>query len=233
MSKVSLIIPCYNEEKNIKPLFEQVKNLQKKIDLEFIVVINGSKDKTEKEINIYKKKIKYIKIVKVKKNIGFGHGVKKGLKKSTSDIVCYAHGDLQIKLINVLTAYNIYKSQKNKNIFVKGFRVNRSFFDNFFTYSMSFFNSLIFRKSLIDIHAQPNLFRKAMINNIDYLPNNMILDLYILLAAKIKKYEVLRFKVKFLNRKYGSGSNDSLSKKIKYSLLSILSSLRIFLNGNF
>ncbi len=233
MSNISLIIPCYNEEKNIKPLFEQVKKLQKKIALEFIVVNNGSEDKTEEEINIHKKKIKYIKVVKIKKNIGFGHGVKKGIKKSTSDIICYTHGDLQIKLSNILTAYKIYKSQKKKNIFVKGLRMNRSFFDNFFTHAMSFFNSLIFRKSLVDIHAQPNLFHRSMLKNINYLPDNMILDLYVLLSAKIKKYEVLRFKVKFLSRKYGSGSNDNLFKKVKYSLLSILSSLRIFLNGNF
>ena len=45
----------FTEEKNIKPLFEQVKKLQKKIDLELIVVNNGSVDKTEKEINIFKK----------------------------------------------------------------------------------------------------------------------------------------------------------------------------------
>ena len=69
MSNISLIIPCYNEEKNIKPLFEQVKKLQKKIALEFIVVNNGSEDKTEEEINIHKKKIKYIKVVKIKKKI--------------------------------------------------------------------------------------------------------------------------------------------------------------------
>ena len=61
MSNISLIIPCYNEEKNIKPLFEQVKKLQKKIALEFIVVNNGSEDKTEEEINIHKKKNKIYK----------------------------------------------------------------------------------------------------------------------------------------------------------------------------
>ena len=134
---------------------------------------------------------------------------------------------------NILTAYKIYKSKKNKNIFVKGLRANRSFLDYFFTYAMSFFNSIIFRKSLFDIHAQPNLFHKSMLSKIDYLPNGMILDLYILLSAKIKKYDVIRFKVKFLRRKYGTGSNENLAKKIKYSLLSILSSLRIFFNGNF
>ena len=122
MSNISLIIPCYNEEKNIKPLFDEVSRLQKKIDLEFIVVNNGSEDKTEKEINIFKKKIKYIKVVKVKKNIGFGNGVKKGLQKSTSDIICYTHGDLQVKMSNILTAYKIYKSKKKKEYFCKRFK---------------------------------------------------------------------------------------------------------------
>ena len=55
MPKISLIIPCYNEEKNIKPLFEQVKKLQKKIDLELIVVNNGSVIKLKKK-SIFSKK---------------------------------------------------------------------------------------------------------------------------------------------------------------------------------
>lgn len=98
---------------------------------------------------------------------------------------------------------------------------------------MSLFNSLLFRKILWDIHAQPNLFNKSIIKNINFLPNNMLIDLYVLLCAKIKNYEVFRFDVRFSDRKFGEGSNDSLFKKIKYSLLSILSSLRLFFNGKF
>ena len=37
----------------------------------------------------------------------------------------------------------------------------------------------------------------------------------------------------FLKRKHGIGSNDNLFKKAKYSLLSLLSSLRIFFYGRF
>ena len=233
MPKISLIIPCYNEEKNIKPLFDEVSRLQKKIDLELVIINNGSKDKTQKEIDINKKKIRKIKIINIKNNIGFGNGVKKGLKISTSNIVCYTHGDLQIKLENIIKAYKIYVFKKSKKVMVKGLRYNRPFFDIFFTYCMSFLNTIIFRKFLYDIHAQPNLFHKSMIKKISYLPNDMTLDLYILLCAKIKNYEIIRFKLKFANRKHGVGSNDSLNKKIKYSLLSIFSSLRIFFNGSF
>ena len=228
MPQLSLIIPCYNEEKNIKLLFTAVSKLQKKINLELIIVNNGSSDRTEKEIYLNKKKINNIKIVKIKKNIGFGHGIKKGIKKSNSKLICYTHADLQIKLNSVLKAYEIFQSEKKKNILIKGKRFNRSVTDNLFTFAMTSFNSLIFRRLLIDIHAQPNLFEKSMIKNINYLPDNMLLDLYIFLCAKINNYKIIRFDVNFLKRKYGSGSNDNFKKKIKYSLLSIFSSLRLF-----
>jgi polyisoprenyl-phosphate glycosyltransferase len=233
MTELSLIIPCYNEEKNIKRLFYQVSKLEKKINLEFIIVNNGSKDETKKKILIFKKNIKKIKIVNIRNNIGFGNGIKMGIKKATADIICYTHGDLQINLTNVQKAFKIYELKKNKNILIKGSRFNRSFFNNFFTISMSFLNTLIFRKYLPDIHAQPNLFKKKMIKNINFLPDGMILDLYIFLCARIKNYEVVRFKVKFLDRKHGIGSNETVLRKVKYSLLSIFSSLMIFFNGRF
>ena len=233
MPQLSLIIPCYNEEKNIKLLFSSVSKLQKKINLEFIIVNNGSRDKTEEEIYKHKRKIKNIKIVKIKKNVGFGHGIKKGIKKATSKMICYTHGDLQIKLETVYEAYKIFKSKKQENIFIKGRRLNRPIFDNFFTFAMSIINSLIFRRFLIDIHAQPNLFKKSMIKNIEQLPDNMLLDLYIFLCAKINNYKIMRFNIKFLDRKHGKGSNDNLIKKIKYSLLSIFSSLRLLIYGKF
>ena len=72
-----------------------------------------------------------------------------------------------------------------------------------------------------------------MIKNVYNLPDNMLLDLYIVLCAKKNNYKIMRFNVKFLDRKYGKGSNDNLIKKIKYSLLSIFSSLRLLIHGKF
>lgn len=233
MPRISLIIPCYNEEENIKLLFSQILKLKTKINLEVIIINNGSIDNTRKKILIYKKKIRGIKIVNIKKNIGFGNGVKKGIKKASSDIICYTHGDLQISLDSVLKAYKIYVAQKSKNILVKGTRRSRPFVDIFFTLLMSLFNTFLFRKFLFDIHAQPNLFNKYLIKNIKFLPDDMSIDLYIILCAKIKKYNILRFKVNFLKREFGIGSNDTLIKKVKYSLLSLFCSLRIFLNGRY
>ena len=51
MNKLSIVIPCYNEEKNIYPLFKKIEellNLDK--NLEIIIVDNGSTDSTRENI---------------------------------------------------------------------------------------------------------------------------------------------------------------------------------------
>lgn len=233
MADLSLVIPCYNEEKNIKKLFNDIYKIKNKLSIEIIIINNGSTDNSKKVINLNKKKIKGIKIINVEKNVGFGHGVKMGISKAKSKAVCYMHGDLQIDIKNVLKTYRIYESEKSKKIFVKSKRSNRPLIDIFFTFLMSVFNSVLFRKYLYDIHAQPNLFHKSMIKNIKQLPNDMSLDLYIFLCAKFYNYKIVRFKVNFLKRKHGVGSNDNLIKKVKYSLHSLFSSLKIFFNASF
>ena len=77
----SLIIPCYNESLNIPKLFNQIKLNQKIVEFETIIIDNGSTDNSLKIINLNKKLIKKFKLIKVKKNIGFGHAVKLGTLK--------------------------------------------------------------------------------------------------------------------------------------------------------
>ena len=119
MTDLSLVIPCYNEGQNITELFDQISKLENKFSLEVIIVNNGSTDNSVDVINSKKKVLKNLKIVEIKKNIGFGNGIKEGLKKVTSEIVCYTHGDLQIDLANVLKSYKLYKLEKSRKIFYK------------------------------------------------------------------------------------------------------------------
>ena len=145
----SLIIPCYNEARNIPILIKKYSKFIKTKNNELILVNNGSNDETDK---IFKKlkKNKKIKTYKVKKNIGFGYGLK-----------------------NVLKSIKIFlKEQKlEKKIFIKGNRVNKiknywSINDIIFSYGLTFFSTILFRKNLYDIHAQPVLFSKKMLKEI-------------------------------------------------------------------
>ena len=46
--KISLVIPCYNEEKSLEELHSKCKDLSKKINVEIIFVNNGSTDNSKK-----------------------------------------------------------------------------------------------------------------------------------------------------------------------------------------
>ena len=127
MKKISLIIPCYNEEGNIKYLFKNFKKLKVFKNLEIVLVDNGSKDLTYNTILSHKKKIKNlnIKIMRVKRNIGFGNGVFQGLKKSKGDYLCYTHADREAKISEIIKVIKIISKNLNTNFLIKGKRVNR------------------------------------------------------------------------------------------------------------
>ena len=168
-SKFSLIIPCYNESANIENLFDGIKEIQKELNFEVIIINNGSTDNSNLIIERNKNKINNLNLISIKDNIGFGYAVKKGIKESKSNIVCYTHGDLQIDLRYCIDAFKIFEKSQTGNVFVKSVRKNRSYLEIFFSMMMGLFNSILFRKIFYEIHAHPNLFRKLKDEIIDQL----------------------------------------------------------------
>ena len=114
MINFSLVIPFYNEEKNIPFVIKSLNRVLKKTrEVEFIIVNNGSTDKSD---NIFtkvlkNKKKKHFRYFKIKKNIGYGHGIKFGLNKSKGDYLAWTHADLQTDPIDILKVMK----EKKKN----------------------------------------------------------------------------------------------------------------------
>jgi glycosyltransferase involved in cell wall biosynthesis len=99
--KVSIIIPVYNQEKQITDLLTRIRGILKPIftDYELIVVNDGSKDNTldalRKEQEELKLKLK-LRVISYNENRGKGYAVKQGVIQSTGDIVLFIDGDLEI-----------------------------------------------------------------------------------------------------------------------------------------
>ena len=222
MSDLSIIIPCYNETKNLSRLFNKIDSLiEENQKIELIIVDNGSIDNSRTFIenhNLFKNN--KIKLVKIDNNIGYGHGIMQGIYKSTGKVVSWCHADLQTDLRDTYEAYLNNKIQLlEKNIIVKGKRLKRSFLDSFFTGSMSLISSLIFRKVLFDINAQPKVFSRKFIKLMNDPPNDFSLDLYLIVLAKINNYEIINYPVITKNRIAGiAKGGGSLKGKLKLTL---------------
>lgn len=102
MDKISIIIPAYNEEKRIgKTLeaygkfYQKLKN-KKIIDIEILIVINNTKDKTEEIVRIYQKKYKIIKYLNLKQG-GKGFAIIEGFRdalKRKNDFIGFVDADM-------------------------------------------------------------------------------------------------------------------------------------------
>lgn len=98
MEKISLIIPCYNEEDSLPHLYEELKKVSREMGeqlFEFIFVNDGSRDKTLQIVRELKEKDERIKYVSFSRNFGKEAGIYAGLKKATGDFVALMDADLQ------------------------------------------------------------------------------------------------------------------------------------------
>jgi len=93
MSLISIITPCYNEEKNIQECYEQVKNLfenqLQEYDYEHIFCDNASTDKTLDILRQIAKKDQQIKIIVNSRNVGPVISPFNALKWAKGDAVLY------------------------------------------------------------------------------------------------------------------------------------------------
>lgn len=99
MEKISVVVPCYNEEETI-PLFYQeiskiIEKMKKKTTFELIFVNDGSKDKTLEEIRNLSKKDKKVRYVSFSRNFGKEAAMLAGLEYATGDYVTTMDVDLQ------------------------------------------------------------------------------------------------------------------------------------------
>lgn len=88
-SKLSLIIPCYNEENTIEKCVEKVQkiNENQSFSLEIVIVNDCSTDKSAEKLSEISKKYPEIKVFSHEKNMGKGAALRTGLLAATGDFI--------------------------------------------------------------------------------------------------------------------------------------------------
>ncbi len=108
----SLVLPCYNEEKNIKILCDEFINFPQEKDnkIELIFVNNGSTDRTEEEID------KVIEINKSNKNVIINKVSLVTNQEYGGGIVAGLNGIIWNVINILLIIYLFFKGKNNKNL---------------------------------------------------------------------------------------------------------------------
>ncbi|MBQ0736134.1 glycosyltransferase family 2 protein [Aquimarina celericrescens] len=97
ISKLSIVVPCFNEESNIQELFKELIDVINVLTFssEVIFVDDGSKDNTFSEIEKISLENKFVSGISLSRNFGHQIALLAGLEKSTGDVVITMDGDLQ------------------------------------------------------------------------------------------------------------------------------------------
>ena len=135
MEKISLVVPCYNEEAVIKLFYAEIQKIEKNftdVEFEIIFINDGSRDKTL-ELMRELSKNDDVRYVSFSRNFGKEAAMYAGLEASSGDYVAIMDADLQDPPALLKKMYEIlesgeYDSVATRRVTRKGEPVIRSFF---------------------------------------------------------------------------------------------------------
>jgi len=225
---ISIILPVYNEEKNIGRMIDNISDFFKKISFpyEIIAVNDGSRDGTENVLNNYRKR-KNIIIVSHNKNLGCGAALRSGFKLAKGDLIFFTDSDCQFDIKDIVPFL-----EKIKQVdFVIGYRKNRKdpYHRIFYALIFRFLAQIFFGVKVKDVDCAFKLFKNYVLSDAKLISDGALINLEILAKAQKKRYKFTELPVKHFERTEGKQTGGSfkvifkaifqffpLWKKIKY-----------------
>ena len=231
MTKLTIIIPVYNEIKTIEKLINKILKL--KIKKQLIVVDDGSSDGTELILKKLKKKIN--KIITHKKNLGKGAAIKSGQKFVVGKYIAIQDADLEynpkdlVRIISEMEKKD-YKIMYGSRVLEKSMFKNTKNFTHiiriwgniFLTKISNFLN----RQNLTDAHTCYKVFNSKIFKKIKLEEKGFSFCPEITTKVSLMNIDIKEFPINYMGRTYEEGKKitafdgfDALYVLIKYRFL--------------
>lgn len=209
--KFELVVPAYNEAKNLKLLVEAcVRAAQKagvsSAEFNLFIVNNGSLDDSAtvlREIQQNPEWSAWITVVPVTVNQGYGFGIWSGLQATTAEVVGWSHADLQCDPANAFKAFKIVKEKPQGKILVKGVRQGRNWKDILVSRVFETVARVVLGLDVYEVNAQPKVFSRSLLSSVTNPPKTFAFDLYVLYCARKQNYRIETIPVLFPPRIHG------------------------------
>ena len=120
----SIIIPIFNEEKNLSILINEILNVfDDQSNYEIVIINDCSTDNSLKVLNKFNK-LEKLKLINNESNIGQSYSIIKGVEKSTHNTIVTLDGDLQNNPRDIPILLKTFYDNKNVDL-VSGIRAKR------------------------------------------------------------------------------------------------------------
>ena len=176
MDKMTLIVPCYNEEEVLPILYrklEEVRQLLSDVSMEYLFVDDGSKDGTLEELVRLLKKDKKVKYIAFSRNFGKEAAMYAGLEHAAGDFVAILDADLQDPPELLVEMYRILKEEPydavaTRRVTRKGEPPIRSFFARQFYHIMNRISNVELMDGARDFRLMTRTYVNAVLSLKEY-----------------------------------------------------------------
>ena len=219
MKKISIIIPCYNEEKLITTVLEKVlqTNLNYNLEKQIIVVNDGSSDNSANSIDQFCKQNPSVIAIHQSKNYGKGAAIKDALLKADGDIIIIQDSDFEYdpndynKMIQPIYEGHADVVYGSRFIGMGPHRV-LFFFHTIGNKFLTFLSNLFTGLNLTDMETGYKMFKADILKQIHLKEDRFGFEPEVTAkVSRIKKIRIYEVGIAYYGRTYNDG------KKIKWT----------------
>jgi glycosyltransferase involved in cell wall biosynthesis len=190
---------------------------------EIIIVDDGCPEKSGHYARIISKKIKNVKVIFHKKNMGYGAAIKTGLKNCRNEWIFQTDGDAEYDVNDLL---KLIKKTKVSDLIVT-YRLKKKYKTSRIVISWIYnvILRILFHTKFKDISTGSRLINKKILKKINLISNSPFLGAELAIKTKYKGFKVSEVGIHTYPRTFGSGSSVSF----KNILLTIKEMLLLFI----
>ena len=208
MNKISIIIPCYNEQDTISIIINRILEINQ-FDYEIIVIDDFSNDRSREILNeVLKDKIHHL--ILNKKNHGKGYCIRQGIKKATGDIILIQDADLEYDPQDYKKILKPIINNKADVVFGSRFIGSSEKRVLYFWHSMgnallTLLSNIFTNINLTDMECCYKAFKSDILKDIDLVENRFGFEPEITAKISKKNLRIFEVGVSYYGRKYSEG----------------------------
>ena len=231
--KLSIIVPCFNEQNTIYQIINKILELDINIDKELIIVDDGSNDNTREILNHNFLNKDNIKIYFHQKNSGKGAAIRTGKQHVSGDIIIIQDADLEYDPVDYHKLISPILNNKSKVVYGSRVLNQKRYFSTKFTSKIRVFgnhiltliSNILNNQKLTDAHTCYKVFHKEVFDKIKLEENDFAFCPEVTTKISNLKYDIIEVPISYNGRSYQEGKKirfidaiQALKTLIKYRL---------------
>ena len=226
--RLSLVFPVFDEELNIGVLLDTALDVAPQLapDFEIVVVDDGSRDGSAREVHARAAADRRIRMVHHPSNLGYGAALRSGLREARGELVFFSDADLQFDLSELAALLH----HTERFDVVAGYRAPRRdpVGRRLLAWGWGLLVRMLFGLPVRDIDCAFKVFRRPVLESMPIASIGAFVNTEILVRARHAGYRIRQVPVSHRRRRHGrqSGANPRVILRALLELASLYRELR-------